>query len=146
MALYPSRIIAIARDRLPQGDRTRGTMTDFAPLQQLIREAAPDKIDLELRRRARHVEAQEKRISFAQPRGLVKGYLCPHLVHQTACSLSRLGPSRASRKLAPHRHLPTGVEHFWQNRTFLSSTHLRCTNVPLTLIQKVGPEYITSPA
>src|SRR5712692_4091738 len=93
----------------------------------------------------RTTTAQEKRISFAQPRGLAKGYFCPHLVHQTACSLSRLGPSRASRKLAPHRHLPTGFEHFCQDRTFLSSTHLRCTNVPLTLIQKVGPEYITSP-
>src|SRR2546426_1039917 len=89
--------------------------------------------------------AQTKRISFAQPRGLTKGYFCPHLVHQTACSLSRLGLSRALRRLAPHRHLPTGVEHFWQNRTFVASKHLRCTSVPLTLIQKVGPEYITPP-
>src|SRR5713101_1538679 len=86
--------------------------------------------------------AQEKRISFAQPRGLTKGYFCPHLVHQTACSLSRLGLSRASRRFAPHRHAPTGVEHFWQNRTFVASKHLRCTNAPRTLIQKVGPEYI----
>src|SRR5712671_6037732 len=90
--------------------------------------------------------AQEKRISFAQPRGLTKGYFCPHLVHQTACSLRRRGLSRASRRLAPHRHVPTGVEHFWQNRTLVASKHLRCTNVPRTLIQKVGPAYITSPA
>src|SRR6266851_248383 len=90
----------------------------------------------------RTTTAQENRISFAQPRGLTKGYFCPHLMHQTACSLSRLGLSRASRRLAPHRHAPTGVEHFWQNRTFVASKHLRCTNVPRALIQKVGPEYI----
>jgi hypothetical protein len=41
--------------------------------------------------------------------------------------------------------LPTGVEQFWQKRTFLASKHLRWTNLPATLIQKVGPEYITSP-
>jgi len=42
--------------------------------------------------------AHEKRISFAQPCGLTKGYFCPHLVHQTACSLRRPGLSRASRR------------------------------------------------
>src|SRR3989454_6794510 len=89
--------------------------------------------------------AQEKRISFAQPRGPTKGYFCPHLVHQRACSLSRLGPSRAARRFVPQRHAPTGVEHFWQNRTFVASKHLRCTNVPLTVIQKVGPECIPPP-
>jgi len=94
----------------------------------------------------RATPAQEKSISFAQPRGPTKGYFCPHLVHQTACSRRRLGLSRASRRFAPHRHVPTGVEHFWQNRTFVASKHLRCTNVPLTLIQKVGPAYITPPA
>src|SRR3989454_12846561 len=93
----------------------------------------------------RATPAQEKSISFAQPRGPTKGYFCPPLVHQTACSLRRLGLSRASRRFAPHRHVPTGVEHFWQNRTFVASKHLRCTNVPLTVIQKVGPECITPP-
>ncbi len=38
--------------------------------------------------------------------------------------------------------MPTGGEHFWQNRTFVASKHLRCTNVPRAVIQKVGPEYI----
>src|SRR2546422_11502442 len=141
----------MARDRLPQGDWTRGTMTDFAPFSSSNFVVAPvisrfkGPVLIAREPLALTHSAQEKRVSFAQPRGLAKGYFCPHLVHQTACSLRRLGPSRALRKLAPHRHLPTGVEHFWQNRTFVASKHLRCTSVPLTLIQKVGPEYITPP-
>src|SRR5262249_53274427 len=83
---------------------------------------------------------QEKRTSFAQPCGLTKGYFCPHAVHQTACSFSRVGPSRASRRLAPHRHLATGVEHVSQKRTPSASKHLRWTNIPLTRTQNVGPE------
>src|SRR2546426_7760276 len=62
----------------------------------------------------RATPAQEKSISFAQPRGLTKGYFCPHLVHQTACSLSRTRTFESVAQIRAASHTPTGAEHFWQ--------------------------------